>query len=122
MTKVLIVDDNENMRRIIRMIISDMADVFECRNGAEAIAACAVHNPDWVLMDIKMSGLNGIAATKVIKSEWPEARIVIVTDYDDMILREAARRAGASDYVIKEDLRVLREILATGTAVAKRTL
>ena len=113
MPKILIVDDNDNIRRVIRMIVSDLADVFECSDGAEAVTAYAVHDPDWVLMDIQMKRVNGIAATKAIKSEWPDARILIVTDYDDSSLREAARRAGASDYVLKEDLLVLREFLTT---------
>jgi CheY-like chemotaxis protein len=103
--KFLIVEDNENMRRMIKSIIADLADeTHECCDGSEALAAYAEHRPDWVLMDVKMKEMDGITATRQIRYAFPNANIMIVSDYDDQDLRIAARAAGANQYVIKESL------------------
>ncbi|HXG64495.1 MAG TPA: response regulator transcription factor [Blastocatellia bacterium] len=110
--KLLIVEDNEQMRLLIKSFVSDIAEsVIECSDGAEALAAYREHQPDWVLMDIKMGQVDGIAATRQIRAIFPSARIMIVTDHDDARLRKAAWCAGAREYVLKEDLLVLRRIL-----------
>ena len=111
--KLLIVDDNAGMRRLIRGLVNDLAETInECGDGAEALAAFAEHRPDWVLMDIKMERLDGIAATRQIIAAFPEAQIVMVTDYGDAKLRAQASAAGACAFVVKEDLFALRGILA----------
>jgi CheY-like chemotaxis protein len=108
----LIVEDNENMRRMIRSIVADLAgETHECTDGSTALAAYAQHLPDWVLMDVKMTEMDGITATRQIKNSYPEARIMIVSDYDDHALRQAASDAGATEYVIKERLLDLCDIL-----------
>lgn len=108
----LIVEDNDNMRRMIKSLVSEFAgDTYECRDGAEALAAYAEHLPDWVLMDIRMSEVDGISATRQLKAAFPDANIMIVTDYNDAELRRSAREAGACEYVVKEDLLDLRRIL-----------
>lgn len=110
--KVLIVEDNAPMRRMIRRLVADLADeISECGDGAQAYALYAAQRPDWVLMDIEMAGVNGITATRQIRADYPDANIVIVTNHDDELLREEARRAGACDYVLKEDLLELRRLL-----------
>jgi CheY-like chemotaxis protein len=112
MLKLLIVEDNRAMRSLIKSIIADLAEgVSECGDGAEALPAYAECRPDWVLMDVRMKELDGISATRQIKAAFPDAQIVIVTDYDDPKLREAARRAGAREYVLKENLLDVRRIL-----------
>ena len=108
----LIVEDNDNMRRMIKSLISEFAgETYECRDGAEALAAYAEHLPDCVLMDIRMNEVDGITATRQLKAAFPDANIIIVTDYNDAELRRAAREAGAREYVTKEDLLDLRRIL-----------
>jgi two-component system response regulator DegU len=87
------------------------ADVIECTDGSLALAAYLQHRPDVVLMDIAMDGLDGIAATGQIRDADPRARIVVVTDYDGVELREAAQAAGACAYVLKENLTELRGLL-----------
>ena len=62
-------------------------------------------------MDIQMRTLDGISATREIKLAFPDARIVIVTEYNDADWREEARRAGACAYVLKEHLTEVRRIL-----------
>lgn len=117
MMSLLIVDDNQQMRRLISSLLSDLASVIvECSDGAEALSAYTAHRPDWVLMDIRMKETDGIAATREITAAHPEARICIVTDYDDPMLRAAAERAGAREYVVKDDLIAVRRILAAAKA------
>jgi CheY-like chemotaxis protein len=112
MLNLLIVEDNRAMRKLIKSIISDLArDITECADGAGALSAYAECRPDWVLMDIKMKEMNGISAARQIKAAFPDANIMIVTDYDDAHLREAARSAGACEYVMKENLLDVRRIL-----------
>ena len=108
----MIVDDNPDMRRLIRSIVGDLAgSVYECADGAQAFQAYATHEPDWVLMDIEMGPLDGITATREIKSAFPAAQIVIVTEYDDPDWRQEARNAGACAYVLKDNLPEVRRIL-----------
>ena len=62
-------------------------------------------------MDLQMERLSGIEATRRIRAAWPEARIVIVTEYDDQHWRAAARQAGACGYLLKDDLLEVRRRL-----------
>ena len=115
--KILIVDDNARMRREIKSLVADLADGFcECADGAAACAAHAEHRPDLVLMDIAMTPMDGITATRAIIAADPSARIVIVTGYDDKQLRSAAREAGACGYVLKENLLEVRGLLQSAAA------
>jgi CheY-like chemotaxis protein len=112
MMSLMIVEDNEPMRRMIRSMVADLAErIDECGDGAEACVRYAVDQPDWVLMDIAMPRMDGITATRQITAAFPDARVLIVTDYDDPELREAARAAGACGYVLKENLLELKLLL-----------
>ena len=111
--KLLIVDDNPEMRRLMTRMLNDLAEaIYECRDGSEAVAAYEAYAPDWVLMDIKMKQVDGIVATRRIKDRWPAAQIMIVTDYDDDALRQAASEAGACEYLVKDSLVEVRRVLA----------
>ena len=99
--KLLIVDDHAAMRRLLGRVVS----------GAEALDAYHRCLPDWVLMDIEMDRIDGITATGEILLSYPRARVVIVSKYDHDQTREAARKAGACGYVLKENLMVIRELL-----------
>lgn len=108
----LIVDDNFVMRRTIRRVVDEFAaKIVECDDGAKAFSAYQKHQPDWVLMDVEMPEKDGLAATKEICAVYPQAQIVIVTKHSDSAIREAARKAGAVEFVVKENLLELREIL-----------
>lgn len=114
---VLIVDDHAQVRRIIRSVIADLVmEIRETGTAEEALTLCADSPPDWVLMDIQLPGLDGLAAARVIIATWPAVRVCIVTNYDDLALRATASDAGAAAYVVKENLLVLREVLAGPTA------
>jgi CheY-like chemotaxis protein len=109
---ILIVEDNEPMRDLLKKLVRDLAeDLTECDDGVEALETYQRCHPDWVLMDIKMRGMDGLTATRQIKAAFPKARIIIVTGHDDARLRAAARKAGACGYVHKENLLELRRIL-----------
>jgi CheY-like chemotaxis protein len=113
MASLLIADDNDEMREMIRELLADLADaVYECCNGSQALTAYAAHQPDWVVMDLQMPELDGIRATKKIRAAFPTAQIVILTQYDDARYRAAALAAGACRYVLKDDLLQLRAVIA----------
>ena len=113
--KVLIVDDNSAMRRLIRRLaLSPVAHCFECTDGAAALAAYEQYrlgSSDWVVMDVEMAGMDGLTATRQLRANHPEARVVIVTRHDDDELRSAALKHGAYDFVPKENLMALRALL-----------
>ena len=114
---LLIVEDNEVTRNLLRRMVAGLASViYECSDGAEALAAYAAHQPAWVLMDIRMKRMDGLQATRQIKAAFPSARVIIVTNYDDADSREAAREAGACEYVLKENLLDLVRILTGGSS------
>ena len=120
--KLLIVDDNPGVRRVIRSLVAKVAgEIRECADGAEARALYNLQWPDFVLMDIQMSTLDGIAATQQIRAADPAARVIMVTDYDQPDLREAARQAGACAYVLKENLPELVGLLEATEAQDRRS-
>jgi two-component system response regulator DegU len=109
---ILIVEDNQTVRRLIRRAISDLADnIYECEDGADALAAYNEHHPEIVMMDVRMPRMDGLAATRLLLRHHPQARIIIVTDYDDDELRAAAREAGACAYALKHNLTELDTVL-----------
>jgi CheY-like chemotaxis protein len=102
---ILIVEDNRTIRLLIRRFLAAATNTFfECEDGSQALDAYRLHQPDWVLMDVVMPGTDGITATRAIHQAFPQAKIVIITNYDDDDLRQAAAEAGASGYVLKENL------------------
>ena len=110
--KLLIVEDNPAVRRVLKTVVAPLADdIRECADGDEAVAIYRAETPDFVLMDINLGATNGIAATRRIKAFDPQARIIIVTSYDEADSREEARQAGACGYVLKDNLLDLRRLL-----------
>jgi CheY-like chemotaxis protein len=98
---------------MIKTYLADLiGETFECSDGCEALTAYRQHQPDLVLMDLKMSRMDGLSATRQIMQCFPKARIVIVSQWEDLPLREAALLAGAEAYVGKSDLLPLRQILS----------
>jgi CheY-like chemotaxis protein len=111
-TMLLIVDDNKKVRRMIRSLVEDLdGEIFECADGAEAVAACASRQPDWVLMDVHMEQMDGLTATRQIKSVSPQVNIVIVTNHTDAKTRQAATDAGANAFLSKDNLMSLRDLI-----------
>ncbi len=105
---IQIVDDSPNMRETIKSVLGGLsAEFIESSDGDEAVQQFISYSPDLVIMDIRMKRMDGIAATRAIRSLSPSAQVVIVTQYDDNDLRSAARDAGAVGYVLKDDLSAL---------------
>ena len=102
---VLIVDDNVKMRSMIAEIIkSKTKNVFECADGIDALGEYSIHQPDWILMDMKMKRMDGLMATELIRQFFPKAKVMIVSQDDTPEIRQAAHHAGASAFVPKENL------------------
>lgn len=102
---VLVVEDNAEMRALIRSLVEEVtARVEECGDGESAVALYPRLRPDFVLMDIRMGGLDGIAATREIRQLDPAARIIVVTESSDDGDRLAALDSGASAFLRKERL------------------
>ncbi len=123
MIRILVVDDHALLRKGLGAAINaepDMKLVAEAANGEEAVEKFRIHQPDITLMDIQMPGLNGIEAMTRILSEFPEARIIVLTTYngDAQVLR--ALRAGARAYLLKGHDRELVETVHTVHAGRKR--
>ena len=111
---VLLVEDNAAMRTLIRSLVESVAPtVHECADGETAVDLYARLRPDAVLMDVNLGGMDGIAATRAIRDADPDARVIIVTEHGDEEYRRAALAAGASDFVLKQDLRELPALLAS---------
>jgi DNA-binding NarL/FixJ family response regulator len=109
--RVLIVEDNLKMRELLRVFLTDVAEVHECSDGDEVIATYTKLRPAWVVMDINMKRIGGIAAIRLLKAAFPDSRVVMLSEHNDEEIRLAARAAGASQYLIKDDLSALRSFL-----------
>jgi DNA-binding NarL/FixJ family response regulator len=102
--RILIADDHPLVREGLRRILEldpQMKVVGEVGDGQGAINKARILNPDVILMDLKMPGTDGIEASRVIRREFPEIRIIILTIADDDDMLEVIR-AGASGYLLKD--------------------
>ncbi|MBN1262610.1 MAG: response regulator transcription factor [Anaerolineae bacterium] len=116
--KVLICDDQALIRDSLEMLLRlerDIEVVGLAQDGAEAVALTARHQPDLVLMDLKMPGMNGIEATRRIHTHHPGVKVLVLTTYDDDEWVFDALRAGAAGYLLKDTPRaeVLRALRGT---------
>jgi DNA-binding NarL/FixJ family response regulator len=116
--RILAVDDHPIFRQGIAGLLADQADmslVAEAANGREAIQQFRTHRPDITLMDLQMPEMNGLDAMITIRSEFPDARIIVLTTYTGDIQVLRALKAGARAYLIKNLL--YKELLETIRAV-----
>ena len=110
--KLLIVDDNQKMRKMIRSIVAELDDtVFECEDGDEVVPLYKQTMPDFVLMDINMVRVSGIMATENLRKEFPEARVLIITNFSEKEIHKAAKEAGAEKYFMKDDIMEVKNYL-----------
>lgn len=120
--KILTVDDALYMRAMIRDILSNHGyEIYEAEDGEASVEAYQKHQPDLVLMDITMPGMDGISATKEILATDPAARVVICSALGQKQMVLDAVKAGACEYIVKpfeedEVLDVVERIIAKAKA------
>jgi DNA-binding NarL/FixJ family response regulator len=124
MIRVLLVDDDPLVRAGLRMILSsadDLEVVGEAGDGAQAVEAVRAHRPDVVLMDIRMPGVDGLAATASVTALPQPPKVVVLTTFglDDYVFR--ALEAGAAGFLLKDtpprDLIAAVRVVAAGDAM-----
>jgi DNA-binding NarL/FixJ family response regulator len=122
--RVVLADDQPLIRAGLRMLIGQTPDidvVAEAGNGAEAVRQASETGADVVVMDIRMPGVDGIEATRMITAGGGDARVLVLTTFDDDDYVYAALRAGASGFLVKdmalEDILAAIRVVAAGDAM-----
>lgn len=129
-TRILIADDHTLFRQGVRQLISAESDfevVGEAASGNEAVEQAAELRPDLVLMDIGMPGLSSFEATRQIKRNRPETKVLILTMYDDEDYLVEAMEVGAGGYVLKDSpskqlVGAIRDVARGGSYLSPRML
>jgi two-component system, NarL family, response regulator LiaR len=116
--RVVIADDHNVVRKGIRDLLSDEDDIAvvgEARNGHEAVDLATALQPDVVVMDIAMPELTGVEATRQIRTQAPDVRVLVLTAYDDDPYIYSLLDAGATGYILKtaESREIVRAVRAT---------
>jgi DNA-binding NarL/FixJ family response regulator len=104
MIRILLVDDQDLVRAGLRGILRETFGfeiAGECADGSEVLAAVRQANPDIVLMDVRMTRLDGVAATRLLRAEWPTLPVLALTTFDDDEALAGMLRAGAAGFVLK---------------------
>ena len=123
--RILIVDDQRLMREGLRTLLeleSDLAVAAEAEDGLAALEQYEAAHPAVVLMDIRMPRLDGVEATRRLCQRWPEARVIILTTFDDDAYVFDGLRAGALGYLLKdvsghELAEAVRQVAAGGALI-----
>jgi DNA-binding NarL/FixJ family response regulator len=122
--RLLVVDDNVKFRSTLKLLLEDyeIDVVGEAGNGVEAVQMTEALLPDVVLMDLRMPIMDGIASARIIKERLPRIQVIILSAYDDVILRADAERAQVRGYLVKgsDSSQILESIFDAWSA--KRTL
>jgi DNA-binding NarL/FixJ family response regulator len=134
MIRILLVDDQRLMREGLRTLLElepDLRVAGEAGDGQAALEAYAALQPDVVLMDVRMPGMDGVEATRRLRAQWPGARVIILTTFDEDATVFEGLRAGAQGYLLKdvsgvELAEAVRAVAAGGAliepSVARRVL
>lgn len=125
MIRVLIADDQELIRQSLSFVLDAQADiemVGTASDGREAIELVRREKPDVVLMDIRMPEVDGVECTRLIKSAYPQIKVIILTTFDDDEYVFGALRYGASGYLlkgvsVKELAHAVREVVRGGSII-----
>jgi two-component system response regulator DegU len=104
-TSIIIIDDHQLFREGVKRILdfeSSFDVVAEGDDGSEAMDLVETHKPDVVIMDINMPNMNGVEATKMLVSRYPETKVIILSIHDDENYVQHALKTGAQGYLLKE--------------------
>jgi DNA-binding NarL/FixJ family response regulator len=102
--KLLLVDDQDLIRESLHIVLDmdpEIKVVGLAENGAVALTLCEEHQPDVVLMDIHMPVMDGVEATRQLKTNWPHIRVIILTTFQEVNYVVDALGAGAEGYLLK---------------------
>lgn len=102
----------ESIKRTILNKVPNHHTIHEAADGGAAIEIYERARPDWVLMDIQMEPVNGLVASRTILAAHPDAKIIILTNYDDAGYRHAAKALGTRAFILKEHLSEIPIILS----------
>jgi PAS domain S-box-containing protein len=105
--RILIADDHEQIRRAIHSLLADHPELSVCgeaADGSQAVEMARKLRPDLILMDLSMPRMDGIGATRIIRSELPQCEVIIVSQNDPALVREQAASVGARSFVTKANL------------------
>jgi DNA-binding NarL/FixJ family response regulator len=112
----LIAEDNLQMRQSIKRFllktVPNHHTFYEASDGSESVKRCDRFSPDWVLMDIEILPIDGLTASKTILGSHPNAKIFMLTNFDDAGYCKVAHEAGTLAFVSKEHLHNLKTILS----------
>jgi DNA-binding NarL/FixJ family response regulator len=128
--KILLTDDHTLFRQGIRTLLAtepDMEIIGEAGNASDAVALAAQVHPDVVLMDIGMTGMSSFEATRLIRKDRPETKVVFLSMYDDEDYLGECVEMGASGYILKESpaeqlITAIREVQRGGSYLSPRLL
>ncbi|MCK6613759.1 MAG: response regulator transcription factor [Ignavibacteriales bacterium] len=118
MTKILSVDDNPRVRKMIASLLKNRYDQFiEAEDGDEALELYKSNRPDYVIMDLEMKNVDGLTATKNIINYDPLAHVIILTAHETSAFRDAAISAGASAFLGKDNLIMLTNLVQNHNSI-----
>lgn len=103
--RVMIVDDHTMVRKgltTILKVFSDLQLVGEAENGSDAIKLCGEVQPDVILMDMVMPDMDGATATRIIRQQFPQVKVIVLTSFKEGELIKNALEAGAIGYLLKD--------------------
>ena len=113
---VMIIEDHVKMRTLITKVLEselpELQTIILCDSGKKAIELYHKNNPNWVVMDIDIKNIDGLAATQRIIEIDPTAKIIILSQYDDPEYQQMAIELGAVDYVNKENLNHVTKLMS----------
>lgn len=128
MPRVLIVDDHAFIRRGVQSILQSFPEwelCGEASNGMDAVRLANELNPDVILMDVTMPGMNGIDATRIIRRAHSQVKIVLLTLHESSEILRNGFRAGANGYLLKADaeqelMKALRVVIGQGSYISPK--
>lgn len=121
MIKIILADDHCLVRTGLRRLLDDVDNlsvVAEADNGNDAIAHVKEHNPDIAILDINMPDLNGMKTTEILRRDYPELKIVIISMHSDELFPQRLIKAGANAYLTKDSgiaeiIHAIHEVMAS---------
>lgn len=125
MIRILLAEDQAMVRYGLKMMIEtdpEMKVTGEAGNGKEAVALCETHAFDCIVLDIRMPEMNGLEALRVIRSRWPQSKVLMLTTFNDDEYALEALKSGAHGYMLKEAepealIRSIRSCIGGGMAL-----